>query len=136
MDDLHISLLATGLATFIGLWLGARCILRRYAAGAAHGDGGDGLLARRMRAQANFIEYTPLALGLVLALDLAGQDRAPAGRWALGLAALAFLAGRVLHALGMESPAPTRARKAGMALTLLVLPGLAGWAIAAGLQRL
>lgn len=88
-----------------------------------HGDGGDVLMARRMRAQSNFTEYTPFALLLVLLLDLAGQDG-----WLLGLSAFAFLSGRVLHALGMDADQAGWPRMTGMILTFTVLTVLAIWA--------
>lgn len=89
-----------------------------------HGDGGHALLHRRMRAQSNFTEYTPIALLLILVLDLADQDG-----WLLALTALVFLAGRVLHALGMDAEGPAKPRMIGMMLTLPLLLLWAGWAM-------
>jgi uncharacterized membrane protein YecN with MAPEG domain len=129
MEDLHISLTAAGLAALIALWLGARCIAVRASAKIMHGDGGNERLARRMRAQANFAEYAPVALVLVVLLDLSGQDATPAGRWALALSALAFLVGRVLHAIGMDADGDAWPRVVGMALTYLPLLGWTVWAL-------
>lgn len=126
MEDLHISLFTAGLATLIALWLGWRCIAVRIKGQVLHGDGGNVLLARRMRAQANFTEYTPIGLVVVLVLDLAGQDG-----WLLGLTALAFLAGRVLHAIGMDADGENWQRKYSMVTTLLVLVIWAVWAFLA-----
>ncbi len=120
MNDLHITLLSAALAALICFWLAMRCGSVRTKEKIMHGDGGHALLMQRMRAQANFTEYTPLALVLILALDLAGQDG-----WALGLAALAFMLGRVLHAIGMDSAEFAKARMIGMILTMPVLLGLA-----------
>lgn len=129
MGDLHISLIAAALAGAIVLWLGWRCGKVRMADKILHGDGGNALLARRMRAQANFTEYTPIALVLVLTLDLAGRDG-----WPLALAALAFMLGRVLHAVGMDAEAVIWSRQAGMILTMPILLGLVSWALLVGLQ--
>lgn len=126
MTDLHISLLTAALAAVIAIWLGIRCIQLRFSERVVHGDGGSPLLMRRMRAQANFAEYTPVVLLLVLMLDLAGQDG-----WLLAMTALAFLLGRVLHAFGMDSEQPTTPRKAGMILTFTPLAVLAIWAVLA-----
>lgn len=123
MEDLHISLLAAALAGLITGWLGWRCGSIRVKDKILHGDGGNGLLYRRMRAQSNFTEYTPIALVLILLLDLAGQDG-----WLLDLSALAFMLGRVLHALGMDGEGPTRPRMIGMLLTLPLLLLWAVWA--------
>ena len=48
--------------------------------------------------------------------------------WALGLSALGFMIGRVLHAIGMDADTAAWPRIAGMVLTM---PILLGWAIAA-----
>jgi len=125
MDDLHISLLSAALAGLITGWLGWRCGRVRMAEKILHGDGGHGLLHRRMRAQSNFTEYTPFALVLIVVLDLAGQDG-----WLLGLTALAFMLGRVLHAVGMDAETAAKPRMVGMVLTM---PLLLGWAVWAGL---
>jgi uncharacterized protein len=125
MQDLHIALLAAALAGLITGWLGWRCGKIRVTEKILHGDGGNGLLHRRMRAQSNFTEYTPIALVLILALDLAQQDG-----WLLGLTALAFMLGRVLHAIGMDAETAARPRMVGMMLTF---PLLLLWAVWAGL---
>ncbi|WAT18731.1 MAPEG family protein [Aurantiacibacter sp. MUD11] len=114
MAELHITLLSAGLAALINLWLSMRCGKARQAAKVAHGDGGDVALGRHMRAHANFAEYTPIALVLILVLELSGQ----AG-WLLGSTALVFLLGRVLHAIGMQDEKPALPRMLGMMTTML-----------------
>ncbi len=126
MEDLQISLMATGLAALIALWLGWRCIAVRIKGQIIHGDGGNALMARRMRAQANFTEYAPVGLLVVLVLDLAGRDG-----WLLAGTALAFLLGRVLHAIGMDAEGENWPRKLGMILTLIILVAWAVWALLA-----
>jgi uncharacterized membrane protein YecN with MAPEG domain len=123
MHDLHISLLSAALAALITGWLGWRCGNIRVKEKIIHGDGGHGLLHRRMRAQSNFTEYTPIALVLIVVLDLAEQDG-----WLLGLTALAFMIGRVLHAIGMDAEGPAKPRMIGMMLTLPLLLAWAVWA--------
>ncbi|TIX51865.1 MAPEG family protein [Alteraurantiacibacter aquimixticola] len=123
MHELHITLLSAAAATLIAIWLSARCGSVRGKEKIVHGDGGSPLLMRRMRAQANFVEYTPLALILIGLLEMGGL-----GGWTLGLSALAFLIGRVLHGIGMDSEEVSRPRMIGMVLTL---PIMLGWAIAA-----
>ena len=124
MEDLHISLLAAALAGLITGWLGWRCGQVRIKEKILHGDGGNAGLQRRLRAQSNFTEYTPIALVLILVLDLAGQDG-----WLLGLTALGFMLGRVLHAIGMDAEGPAKPRMIGMLLTMPLLLLWAVWAI-------
>ncbi|MEN7537026.1 MAPEG family protein [Aurantiacibacter flavus] len=114
------------MAALINLWLAIRCGKARIEAKAMHGDGGHPLLLKRMRAQANFVEYTPFALLLVLGLELSGH----AG-WPLALTASLFLIGRVSHGLGMDADIAGPLRQAGMALTFLPLLGLIAAALLA-----
>lgn len=114
MAELHITLLSAALAALINLWLSMRCGKARGKAKVMHGDGGDIVLARHMRAHANFAEYTPIALLLILVLELSGQ----AG-WLLGITALVFLLGRVLHGIGMQAEKPGLPRMLGMVTTML-----------------
>jgi len=125
--DMHISLFSAGIAALIVGWLGWRCGSVRMSDKILHGDGGNALLAQRMRAQANFTEYTPIALILIVLLDLMDVDPL-----ALGLSALAFMVGRVLHAVGMDADGTHWARATGMALTFPLLLAWAVWAILLG----
>ena len=127
MGDMHISLFSASIAALITAWLGWRCSKLRLSDKILHGDGGNALLLRRMRAQANFTEYTPIALVLIVLLDLMDINA-----WALGLTALAFLVGRVLHAVGMDAETPSKARMIGMALTLPIMLAWAVWALLLG----
>lgn len=95
--------------------LSMRVIARRRSARVALGDGGDEELTRRIRAHANFAEYVPLALLLMLLAELSGT---PA--WLLHALGLALLSGRVVHAWALAT-ANLRARVAGMGLTFGVL---------------
>ena len=85
-------------ALLINFWLAMRCGKARAANKISIGDGGNDLLMRRMRAQANFIEQVPLTLILIAAVELAGK-----GTWWLAPAGGVFLLGRIAHAIGMES---------------------------------
>ena len=128
MIDLHISLLSIALAAFINLWLGIRCSQLRISDKVLHGDGGNAALAKRMRAHANFVEYTPLAMVLVLALDMTDHHG-----WGLALSALAFLIARVLHAFGMDLDRPNKLRMIGVLVTWLCYALWIGWAVIAAL---
>lgn len=109
----------TGWATLVcGLMFFAltfRVIAARRASGVALGDGGDKLVMRRMRGQANAAEQMPLTLIALLLAELIGGST-----FLLGLLALVFCAGRVIHGIGfgwMDHSPPLR--MAGMATSAL-----------------
>lgn len=84
-------------ALLINFWLGWRCGAIRSQEKISVGDGGNELLMRRMRAQANFIEQVPLVLIVFAALEAAGK--APV--WLAALGGL-FMLGRIAHGIGMD----------------------------------
>lgn len=127
---MHISLISTAVSGLIALWLGIRCGRVRMKEKVMHGDGGNVLLLRRMRAQSNFTEYAPFALAMIIVLDLTGHDG-----WLLGLTALSFLIGRVLHPLGMDAEGEHWGRMIGTLLTMLTLIVLSGMALVAVYQQ-
>lgn len=88
------------------------------------GDGDDPALIRAMRVQGNFVEYVPLALLLLLVLELNGVS----SPW-LHAAGSSLFASRLLHAWGLShSNGRSFGRAAGMAGTwsVLLALGLAG----------
>jgi uncharacterized protein len=94
---LPITLCLAAAAVIVNFWLGMRIGKIRHAEKVSVGDGGNDLLMRRMRAQANFIENTPLTLILIAAVELAGAG----GVWLAPAGAL-FIVGRIAHAIGMD----------------------------------
>ena len=117
---LPITLTLAAACAILNLWLATRCVGLRMANKTLHGDGGDQLLARRMRAQANFIEYTPIALILFALVELALGS--PTWLW---IAAATYAIARIVHPLGMDADHPTPWRAAGALLTWVVTVGLA-----------
>lgn len=114
---MHTTALYAGLLAPLFVLLSVRVIALRYSGQVALGDGGDALLARRVRVQANFAEYVPL--GLIL-LGLSESLGAPA--LLLHALGLALLVGRLSHAWGMSQPREVFAfRATGMALTFSML---------------
>lgn len=102
---------------FLFVFLSVRVIRVRRGAQIALGDGGDRLLLRRMRVQANFAEYVPLALVL---MGLSESLGAPA--FLLHILGTALAAGRLSHAYGVSrEPEDYRFRVAGMGATLSVI---------------
>ncbi len=87
------------------------------------GDGGDEGMRARMRAQANFVEYTLLP-------DPARPDRDGEGQPDMALGRVHRLcAGAIAHAFGMDSATPSKLRAGGILVTWAVLLGLAVYAL-------
>ena len=84
-------------ALVVNFWLTMRIGQLRTKAGISIGDGGNELLARRMRAQLNFAEQVPLTLLMIGVVELSGKG----GVWLAPLGAV-FVLGRVAHAIGMD----------------------------------
>jgi uncharacterized membrane protein YecN with MAPEG domain len=98
--------------------LSVRVSLARRHHHVALGDGGKPEVMRAMRAQANYVEYTPTFMVLLAALAFVREPS-----WMIHALALIFLAGRLLHAWAMtqEGPAQHRGRTGGMTLTWAAL---------------
>ena len=119
---LPVSLTAAAAAALINLWLGIRIGQVRTSEKVSIGDGGNEKVIRRMRAQANFVEFTPFVLVLIVLLEMAVGT----STWLWAVMAVYMLA-RIAHAFGMDGMA--RARPIGIMLTLLIMTGLAGYAV-------
>ena len=124
---LPVSLTSAAMFGLLALWLAVRCGRARLKAKVGHGDGGNPLLARRMRAQLNFVETAPFVLALIVVLELAGRG----GMWLHGLSIL-FVFGRVLHGIGMDADSAGRPRQIGTGVTMLTLLGLSVYAALLG----
>lgn len=99
------------------VFLSVRVIFARRVGKVAIGTGGDARLERRMRVQANFVEYAPFALLLLAMVEMRG---APA-IIVHGLCA-ALIVGRAAHAWGVSQPREDfRFRVSGMMLTFAVI---------------
>jgi len=114
---MSITPIYAALLTLLYLGLTWHVIRYRRAHLISLGDNDDKALRKRVRAQANFIEYTPLGLILMLVTEL---QNAPG--LALHAMGLALLVGRVMHAVGFAStPQKMILRQLGMVLTLTML---------------
>jgi uncharacterized membrane protein YecN with MAPEG domain len=117
----RITLLFASLHALLLLALLARISRHRHGRRIGFGDGGDPLLARKIRVHGNFIEHVPMALLLMALLESCGLP-AP-WLWALGTT---LLLGRALHAIGLSGSAGySFGRFYGTALTWLVLLAMA-----------
>jgi uncharacterized membrane protein YecN with MAPEG domain len=124
---LPITLTIAGAAALLNIWLARRVGQIRMSNKISIGDGGNEALTARMRAQANFVEYTPFFLILLGLIELAIGSRT----W-LWVVAVIYILGRIAHGFGMgrAHPDPLRLRMIGIIVTFLVLLGLALYAIA------
>jgi uncharacterized protein len=120
---LPVALTTTGAAAIINVWLGARVSLLRRADNVMMGDGGNPRILARMRAQANFAEYTPIVLILIALIEIESITT-PLWLWVVSAA---YLLGRLLHARGMDGW--IAGRIIGIASTMVVTVGLAGYAL-------
>lgn len=97
--------------------LTVQVIRARYRTRVVIGSGGDAALERAIRAHANFAEYVPLILILLLLLELQG-----AWPWLVHLLGLLLLLGRASHAFGISSTEEVLIRRQiGTVATLTVL---------------
>jgi hypothetical protein len=107
-------------ATLLGLLfiaLSVRTIRLRRKHQVAVGDGNNSELRRAMRVHANFAEYVPLALLLILFVELDGTPK-----WWVHALAIALVCGRMAHAWGVSQTKENfRYRVSGMVLTFGVI---------------
>lgn len=120
-------------AAVLGLlmsFLSIRVPLRRAAIDTPWGDGGDTVLATRIRVFGNFTEYVPAILVLMLLAEGTGRAE-PLVLHALGLA---LVGARLIHAATLRASSPLSTpqkvgRGSGAMLTWLVLLASASQAL-------
>ncbi|NDY95967.1 MAPEG family protein [Wenzhouxiangella limi] len=123
-----ITLFYAGLSGLILLALSYQVVSLRRRFQVGLGSGEQPELERVIRVHANFCEYAPLALILLLALE--GSGALPAA--VLHLLGLALVVGRFLHAWGLSrTGGVSRGRFVGTLLTWMML--LAGSLLAVGM---
>lgn len=120
MKPPELSLLFAAIFAVMQLALTAGVIAQRLNARVDLLDGGDATLIRRIRAHGNFTETVPLALIMLVLLEMRGLG--DSWLWILGGC---LVLGRLLHALGLLLKGTRWARLAGMVLTLAVMSTLA-----------
>jgi uncharacterized protein len=113
MGSLRTSAIYIALIILMGMILTYRVIVQRRSKLVGMGDGGDKIIARRIRIHGNFCENAPFALSLLVLLPLLGT----ASLWIHAVGTL-FLIGRVAHAYGFsQSAGSSVGRVGGMVLT-------------------
>ena len=106
------------LLTLLFLVLSFRVIVERRGNKFAYGNNDSHRIEAKIRAQANWAEYTPIALLLLLMAELQGV-----GPIWLHLTGMILLIGRVTHGYGMSvNPKNFRFRVYGMVLTVTAIP--------------
>lgn len=121
---LPITLTFAAALALINLWLSWRVGKLRVSEKVLHGDGGVPIVSKRMRAHANFSEYTPYVLILFALIEMALGPQS--WLWAV---AVVYLLARIVHPLGMDHDTPHKARMVGILLTYLTTILLSGVAI-------
>ena len=112
---MRISMLTAGLLGMLLILLSGYVIAGRVKFKIDLGDGDKPAMQQRIRAQANFVEYVPMALILV-------EYAAIGPRWLTMAMGAALVLGRVLHAQGLiASAGATFGRFVGTNLTALVI---------------
>jgi hypothetical protein len=101
----------------LSLVLAALVVRARGSEKVIFGDGGNVVMQQRIRVHANFVEYVPLALLLLLVLELNS-----ASALLLNVLGGSLVAGRLLHAFGLSTSTGTSpGRFVGTVLTWLVI---------------
>ena len=126
-----ITMILAACAALVNLWLTLRIGRIRTSASIMHGDGGNPLLSRRIRAQLNFAENAPIMLLLFLTLELCGANRP-----FLWVVAIVFVVARILHGIGMDSEKPGLPRMIGVGVTMLLTLAMIGYGIFLGYSLL
>ena len=117
-----ITAIYAALLALLLIVLSFRVIFVRMSEKVSLGDGGKKVLEQRIRAQANFVEYAPMALILVGLLE---SLHAPA--WSLHALGATLVVGRALHGYGLtQTPQWVPGRFIGMNATFAVIVIAAG----------
>ncbi len=112
-----VSPIYIGIVGLLAIYLSFKVSLKRLKHKVSTGDGDNSHLFKSIRVHANYIENAPLAMILLLVIELQG-----APTWMVHLLGLAFVFGRILHVYGLGShPQIPMARTAGSSVTLIYL---------------
>lgn len=122
---MRITGLYAALVALLMMGLAIRVIRLRRRTSIGLGDGGNRTVACAARAHGNAAEYVPLALILLLVLEL--NQTLP---MLLHVFGIVLVVARVLHAIGLsQTPGVSAGRAIGAGLTLLVIFAMAAMLI-------
>jgi uncharacterized membrane protein YecN with MAPEG domain len=120
-----VSFLYAGLLGLLLIALSTQVVLARRRYRVRLGPGAEEGMQQAIRVQANFTEYVPFALLLLVLAEITGL---PSG--AVHGAGILLFASRVLHAIGLsQSPGWSFGRFYGTAGTWLVIVALSLWLV-------
>ena len=113
-----VSMITAGLLGILLLFLSGHVIAGRVKFKIDIGDGGNEQMRQRVRAQANFTEYVPLALLLIILVEVGKIGPG----WLPAALAVTLVVARLWHAQGLlSSPGRSTGRFMGTNLTALVI---------------
>jgi|TARA_B100000902_G_C27090287_1_gene803474 hypothetical protein len=122
---MEITLLYTSLITILAIFLAYRVGVIRLKTNTLLGEGDSSELLQSIRSHGNLVEYAPLALILLLLLEMLGV-----ADWKLHLLGSSFFLFRILHAYGMAiSRESTPYRLVGAVGTWILMIGMSAYGI-------
>ena len=124
MIVLPITITIAAAAALLNLWIAGRIGRLRVQHKILIGDAGNEAMTARMRAHANFVEYTVFVLILIGLIELAEGSKL--WLWAVGFL---YVFARILHVFGMDRRTMNGFRIAGAIISMLVTLGLALYAL-------
>ncbi len=113
-----VSVVYISILALLIVWLSLNVIKKRRSNHVSIGDGNNEELEISIAAHSNAIEYIPIALLLLFALELNGSNML-----VVHLFGLLFVVSRVVHANGMLS-SNLKVRVLGMKITIFTIMGL------------
>ena len=117
---IYYSFIYVALSCLILSKLSINVIKLRRQGKISFGDDGDRTLMRRIRAQGNFIEYTPIFLLSLIAIEWLSIQNIPYYFLYINIVGSLFIVGRILHALSLYEKKIMH-RKTGMIITFFAL---------------
>jgi len=124
---IHVTAIFTGLLALMLVGISVRVTILRAKKKIDLFDGGDAELGRALRVQGNFIEYVPMALGLMGLVEWMGVKP-----WVVYVLGIALVIARLAHAWALYTNSfPARAIGAATTWIVLVAGGLMALVLAA-----
>ena len=117
---IYYSFIYVALSCLILSKLSINVIKLRRQGKISFGDDGDRTLMRRIRAQGNFIEYTPIFLLSLIGIEWLALENIPYYFLYINIVGSLFIIGRILHALSLYEKKIMH-RKTGMIITFVSL---------------
>ena len=117
---IYYSFIYVALSCLILSKLSINVIKLRRQGKISFGDDGDRTLMRRIRAQGNFIEYTPIFLLSLIAIEWLSIENIPYYFLYINIVGAVFIVGRILHAISLYEKKRMH-RKTGMIITFFAL---------------